>query len=358
MTGIVEFPDRRLVEQEAAEWLIRLDGRAKPSADEQKRLGEWLERSPAHRQELDSLAKLWGRINVLTELTVPLGQLDAPGRTAFWVRGGSGPRFAFAGFAAMVIVSLLAFFVGPDSLTRTNGLYSTAIGELQSITLADGSEVVLNTNSQIRVSYTEQYRDLQLLQGEAHFVVAENEAQPFRVYASGRRIEAIGTAFDVRLRDGDVRVAVLEGKVALAYQDPVVAENPSSGNAMVEKSLGTLEAGQAGVITEGTETGVNTDAAAGSTLQQIETPNVERLLAWRLGTLAFSGESLEAVVSEISRYTTVHIEISGPAVRAIRIGGQVPVGQTDAMLAALEDNFGFRVERLSPDHVVLSAARD
>jgi len=82
------------------------------------------------------------------------------------------------------------------------------------------------------------------------------------------------------------------------------------------------------------------------------------LLAWREGLLAFSGESLETVVNEISRYSTVNIEISDSAVRAIRIGGQVPVGQTDAMLAALEDNFGLRVQRLSPDHVVLSAAAE
>ena len=38
MTDIVEFPDRRRVEQEVADWLIRLDRRAKPSADDLKNL--------------------------------------------------------------------------------------------------------------------------------------------------------------------------------------------------------------------------------------------------------------------------------------------------------------------------------
>jgi transmembrane sensor len=361
MTDIVEFPERRRVEQEAADWLIRLDRSAKPSADDLTDLREWLSRSPVHREELGSLARLWGNMNALTELAVPLGSIGAPERTAFLARGGVGMRFALAGFAAMVIVSLSIFFVDPnpaDSLTRTNGLYSTSVGEQKSVLLADGSEVVLNTNSQIEVNYSGQYRDMQLLRGEAHFIVTENEASPFRVYASNKLIEAIGTAFGVQLRGSDVRVAVSEGKVALTLHDRALAEASSLRNELVKELLGTLEAGEVGIIADDTDTDTDTDTGSGSSLRRIELANVERLLAWRGGVLAFSGESLETVVSEISRYTTVNIEISDPAVKAIRIGGQVPVGQTDAMLAALEDNFGLRVRRLSPDHVVLSAVAE
>ena len=356
MTDIVEFPDRHRVEQEAADWLIRLDRRATPSADDLKELRAWLSRSPVHREELGCLASLWGNMNVLTELAVPLGILCAPETPAFWARNRMGMRFAFVGLAAMVIVGLSIFSAGPDSLTRNNGLYSTSIGEQRSVSLADGSELVLNTNSQVRVNYTEQYRDIQLLRGEAYFAVAEDETQPFRVYALDRRIEAVGTAFDVRLRGSDVRVAVSEGKVALALQGPALAATSSSSNELDEELLGTLEAGEAGIIVDDTDT--DTDTGSGSSLRRIELINIDRLLAWRGGVLAFSGESLATVVSEISRYTTVNIEISDPVVRAIRIGGQVPVGQTDAMLAALEDNFGLRVQRLSPDHVVLSAVAE
>ena len=357
MTDIVEFPDRRRIEHEAADWLIKLDRNSEPSADELGNLREWLSRSPVHREELGSLARLWGNMNVLTELAVPLGGVCAPERTAFWARGGMGPRVAFAGIAAMVIVSHSIFFVGPnqeDSLTRTNGLYATSVGEQKSVLLADGSEVVLNTNSQIQVNYSGQYRNMQLLRGEAHFIVTANETNPFRVYASNRRIEAIGTAFDVRLRGSNVRVAVSEGKVALALHDQAVTATSSSSNELVEELLGTLEAGEVGIIADDTDT----ETGSGSSLRRIERANIDRLLAWRGGVLAFSGESLETVVSEISRYTAVNIEISDPAVRAIRIGGQVPVGQTDAMLAALEDNFGLRIQRLSPNHVVLSAAAE
>jgi transmembrane sensor len=355
MTDIVEFPERRRVEQEAADWLIRLDRSAEPSADDLMGLREWLSRSPVHREELGSLAKLWGNMNALTELAVPLGSIGAPERTAFLARGGVGMRFALAGFAAMVIVSLSIFFVDPnpaDSLTRTNGLYSTSVGEQKSIPLADGSVVMLNTNSGIQVSYTEQYRDIELLQGEAHFTVAENDAYRFRVYAGSKRVEAVGTVFTVHLLGSNVQVAVVEGKVALMSQAPTFEDSATSLNAPIDELLGTLDAGEAGIITDGAAPNVE----SASFLRRIELANVDRMLAWREGLVVFSGESLETVVTEISRYTTVNIELSDPALRAIRIGGQVPIGEIDAMLAALEENFGLRVQRLNNNHVVLSAA--
>ncbi len=357
MPDIVEFPDRRCVEQEAAEWLIKLDRNAEPSADELRDLRKWLSRSPVHREELRSLARLWGNMNVLMELAVPLEYVGARERTARQAdRSGMGMRLALGGLAAMVIVGFSIFFVGPDStdsLTRTNGVYSTSVGEQRTTLLADGSVVVLNTNSGIQVDYTGQYRDIQLLRGEAHFTVAENDANLFRVFALNSRVEAVGTAFAVHLRGSEVQVTVSEGKVALVAHEQAVADPTTSNNAPVEELLGTLEAGEAGVIVDGAS-----DAETKSSLQRIEPANVDRLLAWRVGLLAFSGDSLETVVTEISRYTTVSIEIPDPAVRAIRIGGQVPVGETDAMLAALEENFGLRVQRLTPDHVVLSVATE
>ena len=76
-------------------------------------------------------------------------------------------------------------------------------------------------------------------------------------------------------------------------------------------------------------------------------------LAWRDGILMFSGDRLEDVVKEVSRYTTVSIEIPDPAIRDMRIGGRFPVGETEVMLAALETNFNLHVTRLGHNRVVL-----
>lgn len=357
MTDIVEFPDRRRVEHEAADWLIKLDRNSEPSADELGNLREWLSRSPVHREELGSLARLWGNMNVLTELAVPLGNAGVRARaTRPADRGRIGMRVALAGFTSMLILGvavLVSTLNHDDSWTTTNGVYSTSIGEQRTTQLADGSTVMLNTNSRIQVNYSREYRDIQLLRGEAHFTVAESDVIPFRVFAANRRVEAVGTAFAVHLRESEVEVTVSEGKVALVSHEPAGADATTSGVAPVEALLGTLEAGETVIVADSTP-----DAGKEDLIRRIELPNIDRLLAWREGLLAFSGESLETAVEEIGRYTTVNIEIPDPAVRAIRIGGQFPVGETDAMLSALEENFGLRVQRVSRDHVVLSAAAE
>ena len=121
------------------------------------------------------------------------------------------------------------------------------------------------------------------------------------------------------------------------------------------KSLGTLDAGHVATIR-------SVRAAPGvSALETIETVTAEELaqrLAWREGVLMFSGETLEEAVKEFARYTTLSIEIPDEAVRKMRVGGRVPVGDAEAMLDALQTNFKLRVTRLDHNRVVISAIDD
>jgi transmembrane sensor len=374
--NIVEFPDRKAVEEEAAAWLIKLDGDSPLAAEELAALREWLGRSPAHREQLRGFADFWGKLNVLTELAVPLGH--AKGRTN---RGLVGLRHAFPQFGRAVVMTAAlvvgigiaaTFWLRPDSFVNSNGLYATAIGQQQSTTFPDGSVVLLNTNSQIKVDYNDAYRDIRLLQGEAHFTVAPNAARPFRVYAGHGRVEAVGTAFSVYLKGNTVDVTVTEGKVALAsvnvpsrqstqrlaQQEAPSGSDQSSGSVAILDSglvetLGTLQAGESATIQ-----GVF-DADIASTIEVIEMVEEQEMAkrqSWRDGVLTFAGDPLEVVVHEISRYTTISIEFSDPAVKATRIGGRFPIGETDAMFDALEANFGLRVTRLGRDRVLVSVA--
>ncbi len=387
MKKIVRFPDQECLADEAAEWLIRLDADTPPTHDELRALGEWLQRSPAHREKLETLAGLWSRMNVLTELAVPLGKRSRPATYSY--RGGASAhrrlwwrwtelRASTVAVSFIVAVAIVAVLQTrqpeTDPLLATNGLYATAIGQRETAKLADGSEVVLNTNSQIRVSYGGAYRQVHLLQGEALFIVAKNTERPFRVYAGSGRIEALGTAFSVYLNGEDVNVTVTEGRVSLAslnlsrpkFAPPQssAAQGPKtsgSGAAFDDGSvetLGTLIAGQVATIRSSV-----VEAAAGSigSLEITAPVPPEELaahLAWREGILMFSGDRLEDVINEVGRYTTVSIEIPNAAVRNMRIGGRFPVGETEVMLAALEANFNLRVTRVGHNRVVLSAANE
>lgn len=380
MTTVVDFPDRYAIAEEAAEWLIKLDADTPPGREELRALGEWLHRSPAHRDQLENLATLWGRLNVLTELAVPLAhprRVTTRGRfvksaASLW-KFGIAPKSLLVASLVIVIALGVALFArrGSEPLLSRNGLYATAVGQQQSVVLADGSQVTLNTDTQIQVVYSGGYRRVHLLQGEALFTVAKQAARPFRVYAGNGRIEALGTAFSVYLNGAEVDVAVTEGRVSLAAAQPFgsavrqlapqapdrrakAGSTPDLDDDRMQ-SLGIIAAGHLATIHD-----VGANAASGaSALQGVRTvapQELARRLAWREGIMVFSGETLQDVVNEFARYTTVSIEIPDAAVRQMRIGGRFPLGETQAMFAVLETNFNLRVTRLGHNRVVISAA--
>ena len=353
MKKVIDFPDGSTIEQQAAEWLIKLDGDRVLSPEEHARLQRWLARSPTHREELFRLAEFWNDMNVLSELAVPLDRQRKTGHRRL------RPASLVAAATAIVVAAGLAILVGGGSPLDSNGLYATAIGQQRLIALSDGSTVNLNTDSQIRVVYGDEYRDIYLLRGEAHFSVAENREIPFRVSAGDGRIRALGTAFSVYIRNGSVDVTVSEGSVVLERVVSSGALLESVGGARVPtvegpvRELGTLTAGQVATIP-------NLVGAANSmeslrNFGSIEPPEMQRRLSWTEGVLLFSGEALEEVVREIGRYTMAEIDFTDPEVGAIRIGGRFPVGETETMFETLESAFGLSVTYLSEDHVLISA---
>lgn len=374
--NIVEFPDRKAVEEEAATWLIKLDGDTVPSADELASLREWLARSPVHREQLASLAGLWGKMNVLTELAAPLGHVEGGVmRGPFNKTRDVIPQIARAGFVTAIVVFGIAvaatLLLRSDPFLSSNGFYSTAVGEQQATKLADGSVVLLNTNSQVKVEYENEYRNIRLLQGEAHFTVAKNAERPFQVYAGNKRVQAVGTAFSVYLKDDAIDVTVTEGIVALASVSsaspnqpqqavnqttsmPSAGSNAIAGIDFIEVPV-TIKAGES--VTLPNSSGLNTVSSINA-IETVEAREMTKRQSWRGGMLTFYGDRLEDVVNEISRYTTVSIEMD-PALRDKRTGGQFPIGGgTEAMFDILEANLGVRVIRLSHDRVLLSAAEE
>lgn len=355
MKRVVDFPDREVIDSEAAEWLIRLDDNTELSQEERDNLSKWANRSPAHRRRIRDLATAWSEMNVITELAVLLGK---PRRRRFWNPNRSWIRLGLTAISATAMAACLVaivYWYTPDPIRETNGFLATAIGEQTSAKLGDGSVVWLNTNTQIRIAYAQDSRDIHLLQGEAHFTVAENAEMPFRVFAGMGRIDAVGTAFLVYLRGDLVDVAVTAGRVELASTSglPDRLQNTGTRNPVVNR-LGALVAGQAATISPEPDEQTGTVGTL-SDLRIVEDRDMSRIMSWREGILVFSGESLAEVAKEISRYTTVSIEFSDPEVQAIRLGGRFPVGETETMLTALEKDFGLQVTRVSANHIIISA---
>jgi transmembrane sensor len=225
-----------------------------------------------------------------------------------------------------------------------SGNFETEIGQLRTIQLTDGSRIVLNTDSELIVDFNPAARNIYLVRGEALFSVNKDPSREFRVYAGGGLVKAIGTEFSVYLKQENmVSVAVSDGIVELAVvsQDNTVAPEPDH-EATARPALARVSAGQVAVFGRDLKS-----------LQSVGKDAVSRQLSWRSGMLRFDGAALPDVVADISRYTNTKIIIASPALNDLRIGGHFKVGETAAMLEALESGFGVRVERVDAETVRL-----
>src|SRR5690606_23127337 len=106
----------------------------------------------------------------------------------------------------------------------TSGLeqyhHTTEVGEHRTFSLPDGSTITLNTNSELKVTYDKDFRNIRLLRGEAHFEVARDLDRPFLVYAGNGLVRAVGTAFTVFIHDPkEVEVTVTHGVIEVSALD-------------------------------------------------------------------------------------------------------------------------------------------
>src|SRR5581483_5979713 len=168
--------------------------------------------------------------------------------------------------------------------------YSTPIGGIESVPIADGSQVTLNTDTRIRVDVDEHQRRVVLDRGEAFFQVAKDPTRPFIVVVGTQRVIAVGTQFSVRREAGEVQVAVTEGKVRV--------EDLSSSSLVGTPENVFLTPGS---VARANDTGVM--------VQRRSVADVEAQLSWRSGVLRFRQITLAAAVAEFNRYNVRKIVI-------------------------------------------------
>ena len=348
---ILAFPDTAAIEAEAAAWVARFDA-GDVSARDQAAFQEWLNRSTLHRQAIAEYGNLWSEFDALKLL---IGADDAKRQTGVRdVRSAmlerARPWLAACAAAAIVAAGGAAFLHSkPQELAKaeshraarhqlTKVSYETPVGGQSRITLADGSTVILNTNSLVDISFSDKCRDVHLRRGEAYFDVVHDKARPFTVYADNYVVRDIGTAFDVHLsKAGLVEVGVTKGSVEVAPAGSGQASAPA-------KSLGVIVAGQNIVLGEKIERA-----------KVVASPDLGRKLAWRQGQLIYTGQPLSEVLADVSRYSDIKIELADPALGNLPVGGAFRTDQIDAIVAALENNFGIHAEWVDPQHVRFTA---
>lgn len=327
---------------QAAYWLARLQGR-RLTPVERAEFDRWLDADPAHAVAFARAEFTWDRAQRLKAL--PESALGTAVRQEDVSLGGHFSRVrALSGWLAAAMVACVMIGGATWFLAGQRDVYMTEFGERRTLTLEDGSRVSLNTETRITASFDDGARTIRLERGEAMFEVAHDPRRPFVVQASDTEVQAMGTAFNVRLRSEAIEVTVTEGRVRLKSIDALQArssggtvhrpddsrrggsETPGARRGEVMLSAGSAAVAAAGVIEP----------------VQLAEEVARRRIAWRDGVVELQGETLAQAVDEFNRYRKAEIVIVDPAVASLRVGGRFGTDEADKFVDALVAQFSIR----------------
>jgi transmembrane sensor len=339
MTQVINFPnDIERIKSEASEWIARIE-RDELTTAERSELNTWLAISPTHEKQLKRLAQLWDKMSevgkrssIQEESIKKLKKRDFLGLQLAQI------TYKTAALATLVLaIPLLFYLQGMLENTKKNGQYFTKIGEQKNIILTDGSEVLLNTNSIIEVTYSRDKRNITLFQGEANFGVAPDKSRPFTVKAGTGDIRALGTNFSVRLDGNLVNVLISHGTVRVRAKENI------------DEAPHTYQTGHRSrnEVIVGAGNSVVFDDVEVESVEQKSDEILTKKLYWIKGYLSFDDEPLSEVIAELSRYTSLNIVIADESIRSIKVGGFYPIDNLETVFTTLELNLGLKVKKMN-----------
>ncbi|MBB1650132.1 FecR domain-containing protein [Delftia sp. UME58] len=332
--GVMEPPLHARVLDEAAEWLMRLHDSGATDAD-RAACERWRQADPQHALAWERAERLLGKLGGLpAALAMPA--LDRP-RSHRAQR-----RAAVARLAALLAVApagWLAWQAWYAADQRGWGAdLRTATGERRTEHLADGSRLLLDTASAVDIRFDGALRLLTLRQGAISIETAADTAtphRPFVVDTAHGRLRALGTRFTVRQEGGradggPVRLTVTEGAVEVTLRG---AASPAL----------VVQAGQQTVLRAGEVTSPQ--------------PLQPEATAWTHGMLMADAMPLAAFCAELSRYRPGLLQCA-PEVRALRVSGSFPLGDTDRTLTMLASTYPVDVQTRMRGYWITVVARN
>ena len=130
--------------------------------------------------------------------------------------------------AALVVVAFGGFLIAKYShRSIEQQVYQTAVGERETVTLPDGSQIELNTDTVLRLAGAGNRRAVFMDHGEAYFRIKHNSVNPFVVMLGEHRVTDLGTEFVIRRSAQRLEVAVVEGRALF--------DTPSTKTAPVDR---------------------------------------------------------------------------------------------------------------------------
>ncbi len=375
----MEDAEHKLIRERAAEWVCELhdDTRERHAA-----FCEWVRQSPRHIEEFLLAATAWKALDAVgpedeqqveqaiaraVQLAakdegnvVPLQDLRASSTMhAISVTAGRRPGWSIAaGFTVLILGALGWWGASTFVLAPT---YSTAIGEQRTMRLADGSVVYLNTDTRARVRYSAGTRSVQLIRGEALFMVARDTLRPFRVDTGTAVIQAVGTQFNVRKRLDGTQVSVIEGRVKVGDRESLLgSQQHEDGTQSVSTDPTTTHRRPApGADTParvkflgaGEEATIARNGHIVKIWQSVQ--DVSDAVAWRERRLVFRNKTLAEIVNEVNRYGSQRrFRIEGNTAGERRFAGTFSADDPQALVRFLQQYDDLAVDSTPREFVI------
>lgn len=305
--------DRDPIVEAAYSWFLRQ--RSGPLSDTQKQEFEaWYAADPAHPQAYHEAEQLWAD----PALT---GALRAQ-RQARAHRRRNSSRLGLAA-AAVALWVVIAF----DPLIRLQADHWTAWGEVKRMTLADGSQVSLNTDTAISLDLERGQRRLRLLKGEVYCEVTADPNRPFVVTAPYSTTRVAGTGFVVRAEQDNDTVGVLQGAVQ-------VTSHTGSGAPRLVGPERQVAVSRAGLS------------------ESERTPNAS-LIDWAHGDLVFEQTPLAQALERVQHYWRGVVLFRDPRLRTFKLSGRFAIKDPDLLLDILVKTLPIKIRRITPWVVVV-----
>jgi transmembrane sensor len=246
------------------------------------------------------------------------------------------PALAAAALVTVGVASWMSYRNRPREAVATapsSRMLATGVGVRDSLTLSDGTRIVLGPLSSVKVAaaYGSTSREVEV-RGDAWFDIVHDSGKPFTVHAANATIVDVGTKFAVRSDDPEgVSVSVSEGSVSLRQV-----------NTPLEKGV-ILKAGDNGLLKSGGDVVARRGSAS------------EDDVAWMRGRLVFRGAPLGEVANSMRKWYGIELNVSDPSLAnhhlTATFAGESPERVLDVIRLAL----GAEIERHGDTVIVRSA---
>jgi transmembrane sensor len=316
-----QAPSQEAIEQRAAELLIARLHDPDWNAEKQAELDAWFDESVAHEVAYLRLEAGWNGADRLSVLRL---SPQAPIRPA--PPPQNSRKFHIA--AALLIFAGLGGAIYATAPQSHDQVFATPVGGRETITLADGSQIELNTNTELRLPQGS--RQATLVKGEAYFQIRHDPSKPFTLDVGDHRIVDLGTKFVVRKKADKLEVALVEGK------------------ARVEGAGGMARA-QSAVLNPGDVAIATRDDL---TVRRKPQAVLADALSWRSGFVVFHHTTLRAAADELNRYNAEQIVIADDEVARRIFGGKFRTTDSARFANVVGTALGLHVARHGTDIVI------